>query len=380
MAATLHAHLTGPGPKRILAIDGGGVRGIVALAFLERLEQLLRERLGQHLRLCDYFDLIGGTSTGALIAAGLALGQETGALIDTYVTLANRGFRGSRWHGGLLVPKFRAAALLQEIDAQVGGVTLGSDRLHTGLAVVAKRIDTGSVWVFHNNPNGRYYDGDPDVTGATPNRDLLLSQLLRASTAAPTFFAPEYIEIAHGVRGLFVDGGVSPHNNPALLMLLLGTLQGYGFRWPMGAERLMLLSVGTGDRPITPAQMPGRAAPAATLALLALRSVMQDCSGLGQAMLQWMSHSPAPWPIDGEVGDLSGDQLGPAPLLHYQRYDLRLTPEWIVRQTGLDVTEQQMAALYQMDEPRAVPQLLTLARAAALRQVQLSHFPHGFDV
>ncbi len=380
MTATLHAHLAGPGPKRILSIDGGGVRGIVALAFLERVERLLRERLGQHLRLCDYFDLIGGTSTGALIAAGLALGQETGALIETYTTLAEKGFRGSRWHGGLLIPKFRATALMQEIEAQVGGVTLGSDRLRTGLAVVAKRIDTGSVWVFHNNPGGRYYDGDPAVTGATSNRDLPLAQLLRASTAAPTFFAPEYIEVAHGVRGLFVDGGVSPHNNPALLMLLVGTLQGYGFRWPMGAERLMLLSVGTGDRPIAPAQMPGRAAPAATLALLALRSVMQDCSGLGQALLQWMSQSPAPWPIDGEVGDLSGDQLGPAPLLHYQRYDVRLTAEWIAQQTGLSLDEQRLAALYRMDEPRAVPHLLTLARAAAARQVQPSHLPQGFDI
>jgi patatin-like phospholipase/acyl hydrolase len=71
-------YLFGPGPKRILSIDGGGgVRGVVSLAFLERMEALLRAKTAggdPDFRLSDHFDLIGGTSTGALIAAGLAMG------------------------------------------------------------------------------------------------------------------------------------------------------------------------------------------------------------------------------------------------------------------------------------------------------------------
>jgi hypothetical protein len=51
-----------PGPKRILALDGGGVRGIVSIAFLEAIETQLRSH-DPDARLCDYFDLIGGTST-----------------------------------------------------------------------------------------------------------------------------------------------------------------------------------------------------------------------------------------------------------------------------------------------------------------------------
>ena len=67
-----------PGPKRILALDGGGLRGIVSLAFLKRIEALLKERHGDDpdFRLCHYFDLIAGTSTGAIIAAGLAVGMS----------------------------------------------------------------------------------------------------------------------------------------------------------------------------------------------------------------------------------------------------------------------------------------------------------------
>jgi uncharacterized protein len=62
------AHLFGPGPKRILALSGGGVRGIVSIAFLERLEKLIEEVEGKPVLLADWFDLIGGTSTGAIIA------------------------------------------------------------------------------------------------------------------------------------------------------------------------------------------------------------------------------------------------------------------------------------------------------------------------
>ena len=90
------AHLFGPGPKRILALDGGGVRGIISLAFLERIEALLAARAGREarrgggpaaptFRLGDYFDLIGGTSTGSLIATGLALGFSVGQLIEMSV-------------------------------------------------------------------------------------------------------------------------------------------------------------------------------------------------------------------------------------------------------------------------------------------------------
>ena len=56
-------HLFGPGPKRILSLDGGGVRGVIALAFLERIETVLTAGTGAAVRLSDHFDLIGGTSS-----------------------------------------------------------------------------------------------------------------------------------------------------------------------------------------------------------------------------------------------------------------------------------------------------------------------------
>ena len=65
------------GPKRILALDGGGIRGVLTLEYLEVIEALLRQlRNDPNLLLSDYFDLIGGTSTGSIIAAGLACGMS----------------------------------------------------------------------------------------------------------------------------------------------------------------------------------------------------------------------------------------------------------------------------------------------------------------
>src|SRR6187431_820620 len=81
-------------PKRILALDGGGLRGILTLGILQRIEDLLRERhgAGEDFRLSHYFDLIAGTSTGAIIAATLALGWKVEELRVKYMSLGERVF------------------------------------------------------------------------------------------------------------------------------------------------------------------------------------------------------------------------------------------------------------------------------------------------
>lgn len=373
-------HLFAATPKRVLSLDGGGIRGIISLAFLERIELLLRERSGNpELRLADYFDLIGGTSTGAIIAAGLAFGHSTQHLIDLYFNLSRQGFQKHHWMGGTLVPKFRAEPLAETIRSQFGAETLGSENLRCGLAIVAKRLDTGSVWLFHNHPRGPFFAPEDNSTGAIPNRDLLLANLLRASTAAPTYFEPELIEVSRGISGAFVDGGVSPHNNPALLMLMLATLHGYGFRWPLGADRLMVVSVGTGSPPFKRNAEKLSSEPAAMLAVEALRSIMQDCNWLGQALMQWMSATPTPWPIDSEIGNLAGDRLTENPLVHYLRYDAFLDSDWLEQRIGLRLTPDELLAIQTIDRPDLAARYLDVGRRAAEVLVSADHFPAAFD-
>src|SRR6202142_2687255 len=81
-------------PHRMLALDGGGIRGLITLGILEHLERLVLERTGK--RLCDYFDYIAGTSTGAIIAAGLSRGMTTADLMDFYVSCGKEMFDPAR--------------------------------------------------------------------------------------------------------------------------------------------------------------------------------------------------------------------------------------------------------------------------------------------
>jgi predicted acylesterase/phospholipase RssA len=213
-------HLFGPGPKRILSLDGGGVRGAISVAFLERIEAVLQENLGKQVRLGDYFDLIGGTSTGAIIAGALALGYNTKNIGRFYHEVAPRIFLPSRWRLLRLQSKFDATALREEIEAVVGDLWLGSPELITGLCIVSKRMDTGSPWILANNPKAPYWktkapDAETGERGYSGNEHYKLANLVRASTAAPFYFDPELLEIVEGEPlGLFVDGGVTPHNNP----------------------------------------------------------------------------------------------------------------------------------------------------------------------
>ena len=74
-----------PRPTRLLSIDGGGLAGLIPAEALVEMERQLDALTGHELPLCERFDLIGGTSTGAILAAGLALGLKAAQLRDFYL-------------------------------------------------------------------------------------------------------------------------------------------------------------------------------------------------------------------------------------------------------------------------------------------------------
>src|SRR4051812_38792101 len=75
-----------PGTRKLLALDGGGIRGVLTLQILQRLEEVLASATGRGpaFRLCDFFDYVAGTSTGAIIAAGIARGMSVAELVEFY--------------------------------------------------------------------------------------------------------------------------------------------------------------------------------------------------------------------------------------------------------------------------------------------------------
>jgi hypothetical protein len=449
-------HLFGPGPKRILSFDGGGVRGAISVAFLERIETIFAEhqrkvltdyiaakeragiadsslaaakaKLTAQFRLADWFDLVGGTSTGSLIAGAIALGFNTSDIKSFYLDRAPNVFQRPFWRIPGLQAKFDARALQQEIDSIVGHRTLDSDDLITGLSVVAKRMDTGSPWILTNNPRSPYWETKPPTPedpGYIGNRSYKLATLVRASTAAPHFFDPEIVQIiadeekqqAHAAgpedrdwlakmndslgrfprltawltrlralqiarekgprpetHGLFVDGGVTPFNNPSIALLMQALIKPYGLCWPLGPDKLTVVSIGTGSyRAKLSFTDLGFAGPL-KLALHSLLSMMGDTQTMALAQMQWLGDCPDPWPINSEIGSLAGELAPELRWFRFMRYDVQLERPWIETKLDQTLSEDVVTSYRNMDDPSIIEAIYLLAVEAAKRQVKVEHF------
>jgi uncharacterized protein len=364
-------HLFGPGPKRILALDGGGVRGAISVAFLERIETLLSDRLGGEVRLGDWFDLVGGTSTGALIAGALALGFRTEQIKEFYLRLAPLAFQPTRWGIPLFQAKFNADGLRAEILKIVQDRQLSSRDLITGLCVVTKRMDTCSPWIVANNPRAPYWLDGPAHDG---NERYSLATLVRASTAAPHFFDPEEFTISKHEEGLFIDGGVTPFNNPSLALFQMATFKPFGICWPTGPDRLTVTSVGTGTyRPRFSYAEEG-VARFAKLAYYALMSLMTDAETLTLAQMQWMGECLTQWKINSEVGSLCDQVPQGGKMFRFMRYDVKLETDWLREELGVNVSEKDAERYRGMDNPAIVDEIYEIGKLAAAKQVKPEHW------
>lgn len=264
MQQNLRGRIQAPGRKKILACDGGGILGMMSVEILARIEDDLRAATGRpDLVLSDWFDMTCGTSTGAIIAACIACGMSVEQIRRFYVDSGQDMFDKAT-----LLKRLRysyndeplAKKLQQELDRalqyrpQEGHphATLGDEGLRTVLMMVLRNHSTDSPWPVSNNPFAKYNqrvrdDGSPRTDC---NLDLPLWQLVRASTAAPTFFPPEVVTFAEGTadeyRFVFVDGGVTTYNNSAFLGFQMATVPAYGMNWTTGSDQLLVVSVGTG--------------------------------------------------------------------------------------------------------------------------------------
>jgi uncharacterized protein len=359
--------------KRLLALDGGGIRGVITLEVLARIEAILRELTGgdSKFRLANYFDYIGGTSTGALIASGLSLGMSVSAIRDFYHSSAKSMFSRAEY-----LRRFRykyvdrnLSALLQQIFGTE--TTLGSERLLTLLMLVMRNATTDSPWPITNNPYAKFNDRQRTDC----NLQLPLWQLIRASTAAPIYFPPEIVHIGDQTF-LFVDGGITTYNNPAFQLFLMATLDSYRLRWPTGADKLLLVSIGTGTTPTVRSSLKAEdmnllynieCVPSAVM-LAALNEQDFLCRVFGDCLA-----GPA---LDSEVDDLIGvNSPAGTNLFTYLRYNTELSTESL-RSLGLDgVRPEDVQCLDSVDH---IPELQQIGQAVAEQQIKEQHF-HRFE-
>ncbi|HRD63905.1 MAG TPA: patatin-like phospholipase family protein [Nocardioides sp.] len=350
---------------RLLSIDGGGVRGVVALEVLARIEQLLRDETGDaDLVLGDWFDYVGGTSTGAIIAGGVALGLPVSRIQRLY----HENMRSIFTRAGLLGlvrARYDEVGIETVLRREFGeDRTLGSADLRCLLLLGLRNTSTGSPWPVSSNPAGRYNQGERS------NLELPLWQLVRASAAAPTFFVPEEVDVG-GQTFVFSDGAVTTLNNPALQLVLMATLPAYRLNWPTGRDELLLVSVGTGTS--EQVQVDLRAddlnlldyATAVPEALIHSAAVQNDylCRVLGECR-----SGPV---LDTELGDLVGGAgLLPEPLFSYVRYDAETHPASLA---SLGVTHLSAEHLDRIDGVDYLDEMREFGRAVA-RSVDRTHF------
>ncbi|MAK59652.1 MAG: hypothetical protein CMK09_01615 [Ponticaulis sp.] len=411
----VESRLFEPGKKKCLTLDGGGTRGVITLQFLKRMETVLREETGRKdYVLSDFFDLAAGTSVGSMLATMVAMGMPTDEMDAKFMALSKKIFSSRR--SFFKMNKYNATHLTNSVRSIVRNETLESDELKIGLVVITKRTDTGAVWVLSNNPRMPYWEDGSEWLG---NRHYKLESIIRASTAAPVFFSAAEMNI-HAennekgdeivINGDFVDGGVSPHNNPSMQVLLMAGLPPYKLNWSLSPSELLMISVGTGIHRSTVnrkdrIRFPSWVSPFLSRQLKddindlkhaaeSLRCMITDNSLYALKLMQSVSHPRFSWLINSEVGDfdqqsllgLSGlkseDGSMAHALLSFQRYDLPLD-----KRPHLDdkkhkasdfydtsVEEHELIALQPIDEPINLDRLAELAAIAAEKQVSAEDF------
>ncbi|MEY2439123.1 MAG: hypothetical protein QOI34_508 [Verrucomicrobiota bacterium] len=316
--------------KRLLALDGGGIRGVFSLEILARIEASARKMRNQpDLVLADYFDYIAGTSTGAIIATCLSWGMSVAQVRDLYINRAVEMFRPAPiyrrfWN------RFEAEAItrmFQVVFSEDGKgevpALLDTKKLRTLLTLVMRNYTTGSPWPVSNNPAAKFND----PTRENSNLKLPVWQLVRASTAAPVYFPPETIDLG-GKKHVFVDGGITPYNNPALLLFSMATLPCYNLNWPTGVDKMLLVSVGTGHMRTGAGALRANQMNMLFYARSIPFALMESINQEQDMICRSIGYCKEGEPIDSEIGDLRGSPDTVAEKkFSYVRYDHLFTPE-----------------------------------------------------
>ncbi|MCM1002675.1 patatin-like phospholipase family protein, partial [Wolbachia pipientis] len=212
--------------KYILSVDGGGIRGIIPAIILAEIEKKARRPIA------EIFDLMAGTSTGGIVVAGLCKKDDQGKpqysandLVELYQKYGSYIFKSSffrrsifSWFNCEKYPYNNIESVLEKY--------FGDDILkHTLSRVLITSYD------IHNNCPFFFKSWRED------RNFIKLREALRATTAAPTYFAPKYLEVSQKKRVL-VDGGVFA-NNPAACAYADG-------KKLFPNEEIVLVSIGTG--------------------------------------------------------------------------------------------------------------------------------------
>ncbi len=374
----LSARLVRDEPRKLLAIDGGGIRGVLSLKILEEIEQVLvNESKRADYRLADYFDYVAGTSTGAIIAAGIAVGMPVRKILDFYLNNGAAMFAKANLIHRLKY-QYKSEPLAIQLQRVFGEETmLGGPELETLLLLVMRNATTDSPWPISNNPFAKYND----IRHPACNLHFPLWQLARASTAAPIYFPPEVIS-SGGKPFVFVDGGITMYNNPAFQMFLMATIDRYWVNapvssrgWKTGVDNMLIISIGTGtsageNYSLRPDEM-NLIFNATTIPSALMYAALNEQDFLCRVFGDCVS-GPL---LDREVDSMIGSR-GPlnSKLFRYARYNAELTREGLA---SLGCDDIEPTSVQKLDSIDAIDSLQRVGKAVAMQRVKSEHFNFG---
>lgn len=196
--------------KMVLSCDGGGIRGLIAVRCLEKLERIEGKRCS------EIFHLMAGTSTGAIIVACLAIGMPAKEIADLYISKGKQMFRKTPnlWTR-LIKWKYGKTGVKEIFKEKFGDKVL--KELPVDILITAKDTVRSETMFFEKKKFGR----------------MLLREAVEASMSAPTYFKP---------NGIYVDGGVGSFNNPCYLAAVEAI---HYLNYPKGRTRLLSFGTGT---------------------------------------------------------------------------------------------------------------------------------------
>lgn len=352
--------------RRILAIDGGGIRCLIAIEVLVALEErLARQAGGASRRLCEYFHLVAGTSGGAIVAAAIALGLPMREVRDFVVANARNMFEPTDWHQRLW-SLYDKSVLEENLKHWFGAsTTLGSERLRTLLLVVLRNWSTDSPWLVSSNPAAPFNRRELDDC----NLDLPLWQLARASAAAPAYYTPETIRFGRNAPYdfVFVDGGLTGFLNPAFKAFQFATTEPYGLSWKASEDELTVVSVGAGD---VRHRKPGRRASEIYIhrAVMNMPNAMLQATVREQDLLcRTFGRCLTGNPIDLEVGDMRSVATAVEPrLFKYHRINPVLSAEGLAALGCAHIEPRDIVPIDAIDH---IDSLSEVGRAVAERML-----------
>jgi hypothetical protein len=362
--------------RRILTIDGGGVRGTVAIEILCAMEQALREASGRRdIVLGDYFDLVAGTSVGAIVAASIALGKSMEEGRAFFLDNVKELFR-RRAPYRLYASLYDARRLTDRLQRFYGAdTTLGSSRLKTLVMLVLQNVSTESPWFVTNNPKAKFNDRALDDC----NLDLFLWEVARASAAAPFFFEAEEITFGKTKPYSFVfsDGALTTLNNPAYKAFSVATLPAYGLNWQTGEDKMLLVSVGVGSRVAQNLSLRSRQINAFWAATQTPGTILVSAEQEQDILCRTFGRCRTGGAIDSELGDMT-EMTGPVEprLFTYHRLNVALNEKGLTSINCEHLYDDQLKSL---DKVRFVPAYREIGRALAAKYVSAKLF-EGFPL